>query len=285
MINKKINLFKWFTILPVSVWMILFVVIPNLYIFIMSFMKRGIYGGVEWGFTIKNYINIFHGMYFNIFFQSMLLALETTVICLLIAYPFTMFVVQQSKIFQTVAMAAVIIPFMISSLVRLFAWITLLRTNGVINTLMLHLHLIDKPMNILYTNGAVILGMIYTLLPFMILPIYTSMEKVDSSLIEAAKDLGAKNGKVITRILLPLTVPGIFAGSILVFIPSLGYFFVSDMLGGSQTILIGSLIRDEFLTARNWPFGSALSIFLIIMTLIALRIYAKLGGNLDDLGV
>jgi spermidine/putrescine transport system permease protein len=251
----------------------------------MSFMKRGIYGGVEWGFTIKNYINIFHGMYFNIFFQSMLLAFETTVICLLIAYPFTMFVVQQSKIFQTVAMAAVIIPFMISSLVRLFAWITLLRTNGVINTLMLHLHLIDKPMNILYTNGAVILGMIYTLLPFMILPIYTSMEKVDSSLIEAAKDLGAKNGKVITRILLPLTVPGIFAGSILVFIPSLGYFFVSDMLGGSQTILIGSLIRDEFLTARNWPFGSALSIFLIIMTLIALRIYAKLGGNLDDLGV
>jgi len=282
---KKINIFKWFTILPVYLWMLLFILIPNLYIFAMSFMKRGIYGGVEWGFSIKNYIGIFHGMYMSIFFQSMLLAFETTVICLLIAYPFTMFIMNKSKIFQTIAIATVTIPFMISSLVRLFAWITLLRTNGVINTLLLHLHLIHQPLSILYTNGAVILGMVYMLLPFMILPIYTSMEKIDGGLIEAAKDLGARDLNVISNILIPLTIPGIFAGSILVFIPSLGYFFVSDMLGGSQTILIGSLIRDEFLTARNWPFGAALSIFLIILTLVVLRIYSKLGGKMDDLGV
>lgn len=282
---KKINVFKWFTILPVYLWMLLFILIPNIYIFAMSFMKRGIYGGVEWGFSINNYIGIFQGRYLDIFLQSMLLALETTVICLLIAYPFTMFIVNKSKIVQTVAIAAVTIPFMISSLVRLFAWITLLRTNGVFNTILLNLHLIDQPFNILYTNGAVILGMSYMLLPFMILPIYSSMEKIDSGLIEAAKDLGAKNSKVITNIMLPLTVPGIFAGSILVFIPSLGYFFVSDMLGGSQTILIGNLIRDEFLTARNWPFGAALSIFLIVLTLVAVKIYSKLGGKMDDLGV
>ncbi|MFT8364088.1 MAG: ABC transporter permease [Sporolactobacillus sp.] len=282
---KKINVFKWTAIIPVYVWMLLFILLPNLYIFVMSFMKRGIYGGVEWGFTFDNYLNIFHSMYLNIFIHSMLLALEITVICLLIAYPFTLFIMNQTKIVQTVAIAAVTIPFMISSLVRLFAWITLLQTNGVFNTLLIDFHIVKQPLNMLYTNGAVILGMAYMLLPFMILPIYASMEKIDFRLIEAAKDLGARNSKVLTTILLPLTIPGIFAGSILVFIPSLGYFFVSDMLGGSQTILIGSMIRDQFLTARDWPFGAALSVFLIILTLAVLKIYSKLGGKMDDLGV
>jgi spermidine/putrescine transport system permease protein len=166
----------------------------------------------------------------------------------------------------------------------MYSWINLLRKDGIINSVLLDLHIIHDPLQMVYNNFGVIMGMSYTLLPFMILPLYSSIEKLDKSLLEASSDLGARPAKAFCRITLPLTVPGIYAGVIMVFIPTLGYFFVSDMLGGSRTMLIGNLIRNQFETAKNWPFGAALSIFLIAITVIALQVYEKMGGKLENLG-
>lgn len=269
---------------PVAAWMLLFVAIPFLYIFIMSFMKRGIYGGVELGFSFTNYIGIFDSMILKIFLDSILLAGVTTIICILVAYPFTYYIAQKSALSRTVLMSLVMIPFMVSSLVRIYSWINLLRKEGIINSVLLTLHISNEPLDLVYNNIGVIIGMVYTLIPFMILPLYSSIEKLDGFLLEASSDLGAKPFKSFFRITLPLTIPGIYAGSIMVFIPTLGFFFVSDILGGNKSILIGNLIRNQFVTAKNWPFGAALSIFLIAITIIALVIYEKLGGELENLG-
>jgi len=269
---------------PVAGWMILFVVIPFTYIFVISFMNRGTYGGVELGFTFKNYVNIFDPKYMMIFLNSALLAAVTTALCVLIAYPFTYFIAQKTAISKTVFISMVMIPFTVSSLVRIYSWINLLRKDGIINSILMNLHIIHQPLQMIYNNFGVIVGMVYTLIPFMILPLYSSIEKLDKSMLEAGNDLGARPLKAFRTITLPLTVPGIFAGSIMVFIPTLGFFFVTDMLGGSKIMMIGNLIRNQFVTAKNWPFGAALSIFLIVLTLLALWIYEKTGGKLDDLG-
>jgi spermidine/putrescine transport system permease protein len=269
---------------PVAAWMVLFVAAPFVYIFMVSFMKKGTYGGVELGFSLQNYANIFEPMYLNVFVESIVLAAVTTVICLLIAYPFTYFVAQKTTVAKTVFISMVMVPFMVSSLVRMYSWINLLRKDGIINSVLLDLHIIHDPLQMVYNNFGIIVGMAYTLLPFMILPLYSSIEKLDKSLLEASSDLGARPARAFARITLPLTMPGIFAGVIMVFIPTLGYFFVSDMLGGSKTMLIGNLIRNQFETAKNWPFGAALSIFLIVITLIALQVYEKMGGKLENLG-
>ena len=269
---------------PVAGWMILFVVIPFTYIFIISFMNRGTYGGVELGFTLQNYANIFDPKYLMIFLNSILLAAVTTALCILIAYPFTYFIAQKTTVKKTVFISMVMIPFTVSSLVRIYSWINLLRKDGIINTLLMDLHVIHEPLQMIYNNFGVIVGMVYTLIPFMILPLYSSIEKLDRSILEAGSDLGARPAKAFSSITLPLTAPGIFAGSIMVFIPTLGFFFITDMLGGSKIMMIGNLIRNQFVTAKNWPFGAALSIFLIVMTLVTLWVYEKIGGDLEDLG-
>lgn len=282
---KRKDPFKLVSIIPVYIWMVLFIVIPLVYVFLMSFMRKGTYGGVELGFSIQNYLNIFQPTYLYIFGESLLLAFITTAICLVIAYPFTYFVSQKTSVPQTIFMALVIIPFMISSLIRIYSWITLLRKNGIINTILIDAKIISSPLELVYNNTGIVIGMVYTLLPFMILPLYSSLEKLDNRLIEAGSDLGAKKSKIFSKIILPLTAPGVFAGSVMVFIPTLGYFFVSDMLGGSKSILIGNLVRNQFMLAKNWPMGAAISIFLIVITIVALQIYSKLGGKLEDLGV
>ncbi|SHH98076.1 spermidine/putrescine transport system permease protein [Sporobacter termitidis DSM 10068] len=269
---------------PVAGWMILFVVIPFTYIFVISFMNRGTYGGVELGFTLQNYANIFDAKYLMIFLNSILLAAVTTALCILIAYPFTYFIAQKTAVTKTVFVSMVMIPFTVSSLVRIYSWINLLRKDGIINNLLMSLRVIDEPLQMIYNNFGVIVGMVYTLIPFMILPLYSSIEKLDKSMLEAGNDLGAKPARAFATITLPLTAPGIFAGAIMVFIPTLGYFFITDMLGGSKIMMIGNLIRNQFVTAKNWPFGAALSIFLIVLTLAALWVYERIGGDLEDLG-
>lgn len=282
--KKKIKLPLLVTVGPVSAWMILLVAIPFIYIFVISFMKKGAYGGVVLGFTLDNFIQVFDPLYLKVFGESLLISTLTTIICILIAYPFTYFIAEKTTIKKTVFMAMVIVPFLVSSLIRLFGWINLLRKDGIINSLLLQWRLIKEPLQLVYNNTGVMIGLVYMLLPFMILPLYSSIEKLDKSLLEACSDLGAKPVAAFLKVTLPLTMPGVFAGSILVFIPSLGYFFVTDILGGNKTQVIGNVIRNQFITARNWPLGAAISIFLIIITLVLVGLYQKSGGNMDDLG-
>lgn len=268
---------------PIGFWMILFVAIPLVYVFAISFMKKGTYGGIELAFTLSNYREILNPLYLQIFIGSIITAGISTIVCLAIGYPFAYFIAKKSQIKKSFLLMLVMLPFLTNSLIRMYGWIILLKGEGIINKILVSLHIISEPIQLIYTNFAVMLGLIYCLLPFMILPLYSSIEKLDMSLLEAASDLGAKPTKTFLNITLPLTMPGIFAGSILVFIPALGLFFIADLLGGSKVMLIGNLIRNQFLTARNWPFGAALSMTLILITLILVAGYKKAGGSMDDL--
>lgn len=282
--KKKLNLPLLVTVGPVSAWMILLVAIPFIYVFIMSFMNKGAYGGVVLGFTLNNFIQVFDPLYLKVFGESLLISAFTTIICVLIAYPFTYFIAQKTTIKKTVFMAMVIVPFLVSSLIRLFGWINLLRKDGIINSMLMKWGVTHEPLQLVYNTTGVMIGLVYMLLPFMILPLYSSIEKLDKSLLEACSDLGAKPVTAFFKVTLPLTMPGVFAGSILVFIPALGYFFVTDLLGGNKIQVIGNIIRNQFITARNWPLGAAISIFLIVITLLLVRMYQKSGGSMDELG-
>lgn len=282
--SKKNNniLSQFITVGPIVIWMILFIFIPMLYIFIISFMQKGIYGGVVAKFTLENYKSMMNSLYMDIFMKSFYIALATTIICLILGYPFAYIICKAHKGMKVILVMLIMLPFWINSLIRTYGWNTILRTEGVLNSLLLKLGLIHQPLKLLYTDGAVMVGMVYTLFPFMILSLYASIEKLDKSLLEAANDLGAHPFHTFFRVTLPLTMPGIFAGSIQVFIPTLGYFFISDMMGGGQSILIGNLIKNQFLSSRNWPLGAALSILLILITIVLMKLYSKV-GRIEDI--
>lgn len=283
--KKKLNfiLAKYGMTGPVSLWMYLLVAIPFLYIIAISFMNKGTYGGVEAGFTLQNYMDILNPLYLSTFGKSIFMSLATTAICLLIAYPFTYFIAQKTEIKRTIFMGMVMVPFCVSMIVRLFSWVNLLRSEGIINRVLMQIGVIDEPLKLVYNQTGAIIGLVYMLLPFMILPLYSSIEKLDHSLLEAAGDLGAKPVASFLKVTLPLTKPGIFAGCVMVFIPSMGLYFVSDLMGGSKTLVIGNLIKNQFITARNWPLGAAMSVVLMIITLVLLKGYQKAGGSMDDL--
>ncbi|MBR1937123.1 MAG: ABC transporter permease [Bacilli bacterium] len=281
---KNNKLFKYLSTTPVIIYSISLILIPLLYILFLSFLTNDAYGGVEYKFTLSNYLTVFDYTYLKILFKSSLIALITTLICIIISYPFSIFLMDKSEKTRNFLIKMVMIPFLTNSLIRTYGWIVILRKNGVINTFLTSTNIIKNPLSLMYNSFGIIIGMVYTLLPFMILPIYSSVSKIDRSLIEAAKDLGASKWQVFKNIYLPLTISGLFNGSLMVFIPAIGYFFISDILGGGKIMIIGNLIKNQFLTARNWPLGSALSIFLIIITFILIRIYKKIGGNMDDLG-
>ena len=239
---------------------------------------------MEAGFTLDNYKQSMNVDTLKVYLDSFLIAIETTIICLLIAYPFAYFVAQKTIIKKTIFMAFVMVPFMVNSMIRLFSWINLLRKEGMINQFLISIGLIKEPLQMVYNRTGSIIGLVYTLLPFMILPLYSSIEKLDKSLLEACSDLGAKPIEAVFRVTLPLTAPGIFAGAIMVFIPALGLFFVTDLMGGSKVMVLGSLIRNDFITAKNWPLGSSISVILIILTLLMVYIYKKRGGDMNALG-
>ncbi|MFS0864003.1 spermidine/putrescine ABC transporter permease PotB [Fredinandcohnia sp. 179-A 10B2 NHS] len=271
---------------PVALWMIAFLFIPILLILIVSFMSRGTYGGIEYVFTLQNYARFFDPLYLDILLMSILMAAATTGICIIFGYPFAYLIARSSPKYRTLLLFLVIIPFWTNSLIRTYAWIILLRTEGVINHLLMGLGIISEPLTLLYNSGAILIGLVYTLFPFMVLPLYASIEKLDKSYLEAASDLGAKGWQTFLKITLPLTMPGIVAGSLLVFIPTLGLFFIPDLMGGAKTMMIGNLIKNQFLTARDWPFGAASSVILVILTMILIFVYLRISkGNKDDLGV
>ena len=269
-------------LLPATIWLLIFFIIPLIIVLVYSFLERGTYGGVTWEFTLKNYQRLVNDLYLNIFWRSLGLASLTTLICLIIGYPLAFFIATSSTRWRNLLLFLVIIPFWTNFLVRTYAWIIILRSEGMINTILQSLSLIQEPLNLLFTPFAVIVGLIYGYLPFMILPLYATIERLNFSLVEAAQDLGANQIRTFFRIILPLTLPGIIAGSILVFIPALGAFITPDILGGAKTVMVGNLIQNQFLQARDWPFGSALSMGLMVLVLIPVMIYFR-SSNTDNL--
>jgi len=284
--NFKSNIIPATTMVgPVTLWLAFFVAIPLLYVLVMSFCSTDEYYNVVFKFTFANYQRLFDANYVQIYGQSILIAFLTTSICIILAYPFSFLIARTASKKKTILYMMVIIPFWTNSLIRIYGWRTFLGTNGWLNTILQTLHLTKAPLDLLYNQGTTVLGMVYCLFPFMVLPLYTVIEKLDQNLLEASSDLGAKSTTTFIKVILPLTASGIFSGSIMVFIPTLGLFFVSDILGGGNTDVIGNLIERQFQSGNNWPLGSALSIILIVITLLLVRLYQKCGGNMENLGV
>jgi spermidine/putrescine transport system permease protein len=272
------------TVSPVTLWLILLVAAPLVYVLFLSFLSTDGYN-VVFQFTFKNYVDLLNPTYLEIYSNSFLLAFLTTVVCILLGYPFAYSMARAQKKRKAIMMIMLMIPFWTNSLIRLNGWKTILGKTGLLNTLLLNIDILHQPVEILYTRGAVVLGMVYILFPYMVLPLFASIDKLDLSLLEASNDLGANKVKTFLHVTLPLTSPGVFSGTILVFIPSLGYFFVSDIMGGAKSQLIGNLIENQFKAANNWPLGAALSMLLIIIIIIMVTIYKKCGGDMKDLGV
>ena len=261
-------------LLPSLVLLLVLFYLPQLLMLVVSLGRRTAYGGVERGLSPASYLRALEPLYLGILWRSVLLATVTTVVCLLVAYPVAYWLARRvSPRYRTALLALVILPFWTSFLVRMYAWIVLLRTEGVFN---LALGALGLPrLELLYNDFAVLLGQLYGELPFMIVPLYVSLEKLDPSLLEAAADLGADARRAFTRVILPQTLPGIAAGCVLVFIPSLGAYLAPDLLGGGKTAYVGNLIQSQFAVARDMPFGAALSFVLSLLVAALLLLFRR----------
>ncbi len=264
---------------PIIIWTILLVWIPLLYVLNMSFLEKASTWGVTNVYTLENYMRILSPAYARVVSNSLIVAVFTTLISLIVGYPFAYITAKLPKKIRSWVLTLLIIPFWTSSLMRIYGWIIILRSRGVVDTVLTTLGIIDTPLKLLYNMGAVLLGMVYALIPFMILAIYNSVEKMDWSMVEAARDLGAGRVRAFLTVTLPLTMPGILAGCVLVFIPSMGLFFISDLMGGAKIALLGNVIRNELFTARNFPMGAALSVLMMAVTMIVIWIYRKVSGE------
>jgi len=265
----------WLLVAPGLLWLLAFFVAPIAIMVGYSFMPRGVYGGVGPGFTLESYQRFLVPIYLGILGRSFGLALGCTAICLALGFPLA-YVIARSGRWKTWLLFLVILPFWTSFLVRTFAMIFLLRDTGLVNTWLVRVGLVQEPLTLLYTPFAVLLGLVYGFLPFMVLPIYASLEKLDVALLEAAEVLGARPGARFRRITVPLSRPGVIAGCLLVFVPALGSFLTADLLGGAKTLMIGNLVQNQFTSARNWPFGSAASFVLMLLVLATVFAYLRL---------
>ena len=269
---------------PVSLWMILFVTLPMLYIIYISFMSRGVFGDVVYEFSLESYKTLLDTTYFKVIVKSIKAAAITTLLCLLIGYPFAYYIAKKPKEVASKLIMLIMIPFWTNSLMRLNSWLLLFQTSGPVNSFLQRAGFVDAPISFIYTDGLVLLGLITSMLPFAVLPMYSSIEKLSKSLLEASADLGASKATTFFRITLPLTFPGIFSAIILVFIPSLGIYTVTDMLGGGKVLYIGNIIKNQFGSIRNWPLGAALAVLLILITGLLIFIYTRF-ANIEDMEV
>lgn len=261
---RRPGLVGWLLLGPLLAWVVAFVVAPAAIMLVYSFAQRGTLGGVVWQFTADNYAAVADPTYLHIVLRSLLYAGLTTAICLAAGYPVAWVVGRAEPRARSLLLTLVMVPFWTSFLIRTYAWVTILKNQGLVNSLLLGAGLVTEPLEMLYTPGAVVLGLVYTFLPFMILPIYSSVEKLDGALVEAALDLGAGPLRAFARVIVPLTSPGIAAGVLLVFVPALGLYAVNDVLGGGKVDMIGNVIENQFKgNARNWPFGAALGTVLL----------------------
>jgi spermidine/putrescine transport system permease protein len=264
-------------ILPAAAFLLVFFVAPLFIVLAYSFLVRGTYGGVQWIFTLENYRRAFDPLYLSTFTRSAYIAGMTTLFTLILGYPLAYYIATRQGARRNVLLLALMIPFWTNFLIRTYAWLTLLRTNtGLINVALINIGLIKSPLPLFGNDFAIILGLVYGWLPDMVLPCFAAISRLDHSLLEAASDLYAPGRKVFWRIIWPLTLPGVAAGSILVFIPSLGAFITPALLGGGRSLMIGNIINNQFLAAHDWPFGAALSTIMIAVMLLATLAYFRL---------
>ncbi|HRA93066.1 MAG TPA: ABC transporter permease [Aestuariivirga sp.] len=274
------RLISWLLMAPGLLWLTALMIVPCLLIFILAFFERGTYGGIDWSAaTLENFARAFDHLYFSIFLDSARIALIATMIALLIGYPAAYAIMKAPERWQTSLLFLAILPFWTNYLIRTYAWIVLLNPVGVINNVLIYLGVISQPLPLLYNEFAVILGLVYNYTPFVILAIYSALQRLDPSYAEASRDLGASAVTTFVRITLPLTAAGVAAGAVFVFVLSIGNFVTPDLLGGGKLQMIGNLIYDQFLTARDWPFGATLSGLLIALMMIALFMQAVATGR------
>lgn len=278
---------------PVTLFLGVFFLLPLCIIALFSVLTPGLYGGVEWTFYHWNYgrifgwadgiIEIFEPIYLQILGRSLAFAALTVLLTLVLCYPVAFWVSRLSERWRLVFLFLITLPFFCSLIVRLYAWLLILKPSGILNTLLLGTGLIHEPLEILYTPTAVVLGMVYVMIPFMFLPLYAAVDNLDRAQVEASLDLGATRVQTFLKVILPQTLPGIMGGAVIVFIPSVGNFVVPDVLGGAKGLMIGNLVEQQFLSSRNWPFGSALSMIIMAVVLTVLMVFVtrarKAGGH------
>jgi spermidine/putrescine transport system permease protein len=270
---------RWF-LLPAWAWAVGLFAAPFAVIVLYSFLTRGAYGGLDAPWTLENYTRLLDPLYLRILLRSFWMAALATAICWVLGFPLALFISRAGRR-KNLYLQLVILPFWTSFLVRTYAWLFLLRDTGLINTALQALGIIREPLPLLYNDGAVLLGLVYGYLPFMVLPLFATLERLDPALLEAPADLGARPWTAVARVLIPLSAPGIRAGAILVFIPCLGAYLTPDLLGGGRTVMIGNLVQNQFTTARDWPFGSAVS--MLLMALVTALVVAFLRRDREGL--
>ncbi|MDQ2107188.1 spermidine/putrescine ABC transporter permease PotB [Vibrio sp. 2017_1457_15] len=280
MMSNKLNLQNAIIVLIVG-WLGLFVLIPNLMIIVTSFLTRDESNLIAFTFTFDNYLRLMDPIYARVMLHSFYMAIVATLICLVVGYPFAYIVAKMPQKWRPIMLFLVIVPFWTNSLIRTYGLKIVLGTQGILNKALLSIGIIDTPIRIMFTETAVMIGLVYILLPFMILPLYSAIEKLDHTYIEAARDLGANKLQTLIKVILPLTMPGIIGGCLLVLLPALGMFYISDLLGGAKNLLIGNVIKSQVLNARDWPFGAATSIALTLAMAVMLYAYYRAGKLLN----
>ncbi|MGV6989378.1 spermidine/putrescine ABC transporter permease PotB [Testudinibacter sp. P80/BLE/0925] len=273
--------FQNITVAIIFGWLIFFVLVPNVLVLGTSFLTRDTSNLIDFTFSLDSYKRLFDPLYAQVMWNSLYMSGLATIICLLIGYPFAFMIAKLPSKYRPILLFMVILPFWTNSLIRIYGMKIFLGVRGVLNNALMSLGIIDSPIRIINTEMAVIIGLVYILLPFMILPLYSAIEKLDGRLLEAAKDLGAGTVQRFVWIILPLTMPGIIAGCLLVLLPAMGMFYVADLLGGAKVLLVGNVIKSEFLVSRNWPFGAAISIGLTILMALLLYVYYRAGKLLN----
>jgi len=264
---------------PYILWTVLFTIVPLIIILIFSLSASSKIGSLSTDFTLDRYVQFFEPIYADVFFRSIKLSLYSTVFCLILGYPVAYIIANKKMRIRNFLILFIILPQWTNFLLRTYAWMSILKDNGPINSFLMNIGLIKEPLTLLYTDGAVLMGMVYNFLPYMILPIYTVILKIDKAYVEAARDLGASSAITFRKIILPLSMPGIVSGIIMVFMPAISTFVISDLLGGGHSMLMGNLIQNQFLAARNWQFGSAISMILIAIILITMLVLNRYSSS------
>jgi len=283
--------FRRFAIVLTLVWLGLFVLVPHLLVLLTSVMSPDPQHLAVWPLTLNSWERLFEPVYAEVFWRSLWLSALTTLICLGLGYPFAYLLAKLPTVWRGVLLFLMIVPFWTNSLIRTYAIKLILGNKGIVNSTLMSMGLIDEPLQLLYTPFAVVFGLVYVLLPFMVLPLVSSFDKLDGTLLEAAQDLGASFWARFRLIIVPLTMPGIIAGSLMVFLPAMGMFYVADLLGGAKNLLLGNIIKNQFLVVRDWPFGAAFSVALIVLMAGLLWLYVLANrrinrqGGLDDEGL
>ncbi|WP_314881930.1 ABC transporter permease [Filifactor alocis] len=272
--NRK-SILAW----PYVLWIILFTILPLLIIVLFSFTEKTEMGSISMVFTLDNYRKFFQPLYLNVLKRSVILAVVSTVMCLIVGYPMAYIISRAPRKKRNLMATLFVLPLWTNFLLRTYAWMGLLREQGLVNEFLKAIGLIERPLQLLYNNGAVVMGMVYNFLPFMVLPIYSVLVKLDDSFLEAAHDLGANDVKVFQKVIFPLSLPGVATGIYMVFMPAVSTFVLSDLLGGSHTILLGNLIENQFRNARNWQFGSAISVIMLLFIIVTMGYFAKDGDH------